>query len=325
MMRLIYVWLGPVLPAWARISLMLSKNTSGLETVLLCNRSVGDVSEVSTQYYLEDFYIPPDVLRGNGNDLRVKFRHGFWIKTTERFFVLEQFVKKFSHENIFHAELDNLIFNIADLGEKLDTVGSGLFCPRDAVDRGIASLIYINNQKSLSEFTNLALGRLNYDSNDMDILGCLLNESKNFYSLPTEISFKSSSPPPWVYVTSETASGIFDAAALGQFLFGIDPRNCNGLLYNGFENENKGYDLWKLNFEIDLQYGKATVRDSGNSKEANLYNIHVHSKLFKQFLIDGRIETIIQKINAGEKTRMSLNIGSNRLARFALRIAGFSI
>jgi hypothetical protein len=326
MTSLVYVWVGAKLPAWARLSLQLAKKTSGLEVVLLCNRSIGLVHGVARQYYIEDFYIQPQILLDSYKLARADFRRGFLIKTTERFFILHQFLSKYSIHSIFHAELDNMVFNISLLADKLNQIGYGLFCPRDAVNRGIASLIYINNPDSLKEFTDLALEKLEIDTNDMELLGECLKKSKNYYSLPTEASVSLIEDSQSLdHVSEELTEGIFDAAAIGQFLFGIDPRNCNGLLYNGFENENKGCNLWKLRFSIDLQHGRASISQNDGKNITNLYNIHVHSKLFNQLLINGRINEIIHRIHNGQKTMMSLNVLSNPLLQLFLKRLGFII
>jgi hypothetical protein len=101
----------------------------------------------------------------------------------------------------------------------------------------------------------------------------------------------------WKYVALEIIGGIFDTATLGQFLFGIDPKNCRELSYNCFESENKGCDLWKLTYEVNLQAGKASIGLRDGLSKKNLYNIHVHRKLFKKILTGGRINEIIRKIN----------------------------
>jgi hypothetical protein len=169
------------------------------------------------------------------------------------------------------------------------------------------------------------LEKLEIYSNDMELLGGLLKSSKSYYSLPTEASISLIHDKLlWEHESVEIVGGIFDAAAIGQFLFGIDPRNCKGFLYNGFENENKGFDLWKLRYLVDLESGKASVSQSDGSNKTNLYNIHVHSKLFNQLLTDGRINEIIDKIHNGEKTIMSLNLLQNRLVRLSLKLLGFS-
>jgi len=322
MTLLVYVWLGEKFPSWARSSLLLSRQTSGLSTLLLSSKKAGVVPEAEEQIYLDDFYTPPESVIYDYKTTKAIFRDAFWIKTTERFAVLEQYMKKYAKKSIFHAELDNLVFNISLLGKKLDAIGSGLFCPRDSVTRGIASLIYINNLQALGELNQGAFSPVNNESNDMELLGRLLQNSDYFYSLPTEAALNSQSPPLWNYVRPEFAGGIFDGAALGQFIFGIDPKNVNGPLYNGFENENKGIDLWSLIFSMDYKKGYASVAKNGEAGIYKLYNIHLHSKLFDELIINNRFGSILDSIHEGNTTLISVNYKGNVVIRVVRTLLG---
>ena len=322
MNSLVYVWLGDHLPSWARISLLLAKKNSGLSTLLISSRKVGAVPEVGQQIFLEDFYCQSDVIKSKYSTKKASFRDAFWIKTTERFFVLEQFMRKFSYESIFHAELDNLVFNISLLGANLDLVGSGLFCPRDSIARGIASLIYVNNIDALVELSQEAVNSSNAGLNDMELFGKLLQSSKYYFGLPTEAAFNTESSGYWNYVKPDISYGIFDSAAIGQFLFGIDPKNIKGPLYNGFENENKGYDLWRLKYSIDIEKGIASITNKDTSESKNLYNIHVHSKLFHQLIDSDHLKSILFTLDKGDKTLMSVNHRPNRFVRFLNKLTG---
>jgi hypothetical protein len=304
---LVYVWIGSSLPAWARMALKLSNLNSGVVTILISSKSIGSVPEVSEQIFLEDFYTPPKNISHEFDDMSLAFRDGFWIKTTERFFVLQQFMEEYSMKAIFHAELDNLIFDISDLSKKLDSVGVGFFCPRDSIDRGIASLVYINQVTSLKEMTDVFMKNKPGYQNDMLLLGDLLKNSNNFYSLPTENKLEVNKKELWETVNHTDLGGIFDAASIGQFLFGIDPRNSNTLLFNGFENENKGCDLWNLKFINCLERRTFQIKDNASSTRLNLYNIHIHSKLFNILSNPHKLSHVLENINSGKKTLMTLN------------------
>jgi hypothetical protein len=304
---LVYVWLGSDLPAWARVALKLSNLNCGLVTILLSSKAIGSVLEVNQQIFLEDFYTPPKNINHQFEGQRLVFRDGFWLKTTERFFVLQQYMEKYSKKSIFHAELDNLIFDISNLNKKLDSIGNGFFCPRDSMDRGIASLVYINQVISLKEMTDAFIKNMDMYQNDMLLLGSMLKKSNNFYSLPTENRFEINKTKSWATIDPNDLGGIFDAAAIGQFLFGIDPRNCNTLLFNGFENENKGCNLYSLQFAESFENGTFQVTDNVLHKSLNLYNIHVHSKLFNLLSNPRRLSHVLANINSGKKTLMTLN------------------
>jgi hypothetical protein len=311
MTKLVFIWLGNSFPDWGQKAIQLSKRFSKAKIVLITGAEVKYVDGADEHYYIEDFYIPPDSWELAKKNIDTKFRDGFWFKTTERFFVLEQFMKNYSVNSIFHAELDNLVFNISNLGPELDKIGSGVFCPRDSEDRGIASLIYINDVDALSELILLAQNNSLVDKNDMALLGYLLKSSSHFFSLSTEIAFAKQPSDNWNPIAAAKTNGIFDAAAIGQFLFGIDPRNASILLFNGFENENAGFDLWKLNYEFDLNNESFRVTCPQTSTAHNLYNIHVHSKLFHQLSNEKRVKEIINRINNKKKTLMSFDILQN--------------
>lgn len=318
---LVFVWLGARFPEWMKSALLLNQNLCGIDTILISNSAAGRVLGFKHQIFLEDFYTPPVALNVRLAGLNPRFREGFWGKTTERFFVLKQFMDKFSVSACFHAEIDNLIFDLSSLATSMNKVGKGFFCPRDSMQRGIASLVYINDKEGLNELLSLAASKDHSFDNDMYLLGHLLRTSPTFFSLPTENLFAEQESTAWTCVTSVSVAGIFDAAAIGQFLFGIDPRNTGPLLFNRFENENCGFDLKQLTYEIDIPKKSFAVIRKADGLQVNLYNLHIHSKLFKQLSDPNRLAKILNRANNGHKTLMTLNLHNNFL--FKKIVAGW--
>jgi hypothetical protein len=301
---LIFIWLGNKFPLWGLDSLKLNKETSNIPLILITSKSINKINIVDEHLYLEDFYVENDLIKRFDSN-NIEFRNGFWINTTKRFFVIYQFMKFYKFNKVFHAELDNLIFNISTLSSELDKVGNGLFCPRDSEERGIASLIYINNIESLKIMNAYFLVNKNNINNDMQLLGFFLkNDTKSYFSLPVENSLRTCT---WENINYNKIKGIFDAASIGQFLLGIDPMNINGILYNGFENENKGCNLWDLKFILNRNLKSFEIYDTITNKKVNLYNIHFHSKLFSIISNFEKLEKIIQKLNNGEKSILIYN------------------
>ena len=313
MAPLVFVWLGSRFPCWGHQALSLARSLSGLKVVLICNKSLGAIDDTDEQYFVEDFYEPPSAWHNAKHTFSTKFRNGFWLKTTERFFVLDQFIRKYKIPSLFHAELDNLIFDISSLGSSLDLLGSGFFCPRDAITRGIASLIYINDHNALIELNQFALNNNLTEKNDMTVLGHLLTNSDRFFSLPTENAFQESTP--WSKINPIQCHGIFDAAALGQFLFGIDPRNGPIRMYNGVQNENRGCDLWRLNYLVDVDKNNCMVTNQIDNQSFKLFNLHIHSKLFSQLTDSRRLDKILTRIHNGQTTLMNFDLMQNRVFR----------
>lgn len=305
---LVYVWIGKKLPVWANDSLQITKNLCGVETILLTNRGVDRCNFVNKHFYIEDFYCKSS--SSIQSRLHVdNFRDGFWVNTLERFLVLKSFMKTHGVEKIFHAELDNIVFCINNLSDKLDARGLGFFCPRDSVKRGIASLIYINDLSSMECFEEINLSAAGVNFNDMTFLGEKLQSSNQFISLPTENSLESGASKRWAFIDPLEAGGIFDAASIGQYLFGIETRNTFFPRFNGFVNENSGSKLKDLQFKLNLTNGMSFVNGSNHDVDYRLYNIHVHSKIFSQIKHENIFNLIVNKINLGKKTMIKRKFG----------------
>ncbi len=203
----------------------------------------------------------------------------FWTFTSLRFFVLRDYILSHQCTKFYHAELDNVIFQLEELDNRLDSVGKGLFVPRDSEDRAIASLIYCNSIPSMLLLCEL-YGNHNI-INDMHALGIFAQLYNNyFFSLPTESCKANSSL--FDIVSPSICGGLFDAAAVGQYLFGIDPRhNRYRPTKSQFVNENSKVDWKKIKIRIDnnKRILLCDHSESDNSPHSeNLYNLHLHSK-----------------------------------------------
>jgi hypothetical protein len=315
---LIFIWIGNEIPSWALRSLNLAVKMSNIPVILLCNRNINIKINGLTLINIEDFYsLQHDVWLKNIKDLFKKYRDGFWIKTTERFLVLNAFVKKYNIPKFFHAELDNLIFDISKLSNVLDEVGSGFFCPRDQKDRGIGSLVYCNNINALEQMADTILsGKIRFE-NDMKLLGFLLENNKLFHTLPNESCFNSRKNNLWETISPNLTKGIFDAASIGQYILGIDPRNTGIVLRNGQVDIliNAGCRLEHLRFNYNDYSNTFKINDLDSRKEFNLYNLHVHSKLFKKIENKKTFYKILNRLNENKYTLLSINFLRNKIFR----------
>jgi len=316
---LVFVWLGDALPDWAKIALRIAGRTSGLSTVLIGSRKIGVVDGVARQVWLEDFYEPPEDKWAAKKGIKFGFRNGFWRKAFERFIVLEQYVAKYGVSALFHAEADNLLFHVDELTQRLDTAGEGLFCPRDAKNRGVASLVYINDTSTLRQMVETFFDDRISVTSDMELLGYMLQHNSQFYSLPTERALNDEPLREWSAVSIDTTNGIFDANAIGQFMFGIDPRNGGVFMRNGFLNEYHGCELWNLHITLDVEAAECILNSKASiESEVPLYNIHVHSKLFKTIADPRQLSRIIGRLNNGRTTLLSVRLSQWRPIRAVL-------
>jgi hypothetical protein len=286
------VYLGKALPDYAKSSLRMATQSSGLDIRLLTNvnpsqlRDLGDIALLNTQ----DFYDPapfqafaPRIL----NDL--KFRKEFYSHVVERFFVLHQYIRKSNLQSLFHAELDQLLFGVDELLSNINHSNyRGLFFPFHSPNEAVASIFYCNSSDAFTEFLDFAT-RSGPFLNDMDLLAQFARSSPEaVVRLPTLSSPRDES----VFGKSDLRSldfsqsrGFVDAAQIGQWVGGADPRNYP--LYR--RPRTKFVDVWKeglLTFEDlqDLHFNYSTVDSlldvsSSHFQHARLYNLHLHSKL----------------------------------------------
>jgi hypothetical protein len=149
-----------------------------------------------------------------------QFRNGFWISTTARFYYIGILMKLFNLRNVFHIENDVMLYetidNLYNYIEKIENVNeiNKICMVQDSKDRVIPSILYFPNTDTIDELTQYITTSIKSSSNfinDMNILGSFENK----YLLPTL-------PDSNVF----RGQGIvFDGAAMGQYLGGVDYKN----------------------------------------------------------------------------------------------------
>ena len=303
---LIFVWIGKYLPSFAIESLLFAKQNNSSRDVLIClsRKPSSIICKRLEKEGIKVFIVDNEKNKPHlGINIKKFFSNDFWINTSLRFFYLDYLIKHLKINKFFHAELDNAIFKLDGLEKKLDQFGDGLFVPRDAKDRAIASLLYCNRTRSLSELT-LLYSKTKPPKNDMDALGIYSRDyPKYFFSLPTESYVKNKQY--WNLIDPKNCDGLFDAAAIGQYMLGVDPIHRKGKpSYNLFVNENSKINWNRVIFATDEQkiFLNITNKISDNYQ---LYNLHIHSKnwkAFKSLLTNGNI---LKKLNKGEKSIIS--------------------
>jgi hypothetical protein len=291
-----FVYLGESLPNYAKASLDLAVRFSGLEVHLLGNSELrSDVSSKNVIFTaIEDFYSPSEFGRASKSILSDKsFRNGFWLKTLERFFVIEQYMKATELQDLFHAELDQLLFRNDILLSKLGSLGHrGLFFPFHSPTKGVASVFFCNKREALRSLIDYSL--MNEFESEMTLLADWAGSAPDqVFALPTLSSVLNSYHEgvieQVIEVPHEEIGGVVDAAELGQWVGGIDPRNVpvSDIPKNKFVNTtDKGErclsieQLHKLEFELDKNDGVLSV-NFDKQKSFVIYNLHLHSKAHK--------------------------------------------
>lgn len=234
------------------------------------------------------------------------FRNGFWVSTTSRFFYIERFMELFKLDKVFHIESDVMIYEnlqtIYDLCKKCNP--DKLYMVQDSDNRVIPSILYIPGREHLIKLNDYIINILTNHKNNT---GIVVNDMVLLGSYPDKNYF------PYKFDNDTRINNIifdkyiFDGAAIGQYLGGVDPNNipnvkkvdyiCNptSKMYgNGFVNETCDF---KPNSEnVDFFLKDIYLNDKTNilipfckrenDRETDLRqiaNLHVHSKQLYQF------------------------------------------
>ena len=205
------------------------------------------------------------------NKLNTTFRNGFWKNTSKRLFVLYTYLKTKDYQNTLHIENDILLYkNISTFQFE-----NKLHLTMDSPNRCIPGIIYIPNYTFLEPL----ITHYNYSENDMVNMATFYNKNKSMCkTFPIIKKNKYFNKKSLYFKYFDIFEGIFDAAAMGQYLGGIDPKNKPGNAI-GFINETC---LVKYNvYKFIWKEGKPYIKIDG--KEVPIYNLHIHCKNLKKF------------------------------------------
>lgn len=215
----------------------------------------------------------------NNTSLDKSFRNGFWYLTSLRFFYVYELMKKYDIVNVIHLENDVLIYyNCHELSSYINN--QFMYIPFDTYKRNIASIMYIPNKEIYKKILD------NYDFNKNDMENFCLIKQKTGLIENFPIFIKSDNltrEQNYVSENSDKFPFIFDAAAIGQYLGGVDPRNTPGNT-RGFINETcvihyNNYHIW---FEEINGTKKPFIQI--NDKKVPIFNLHIHSKNLINFV-----------------------------------------
>lgn len=226
------------------------------------------------------------------------WRGGFWRYVVERFFLIQEFMHKFHEENIIHFEYDNLIYaNINEYENKLESFSNStkILLPTDGDKRCIPGFVFIPNEKSLLKFCRFY--NRNYTihvNNDMIAFSAFMDKNPEYCDslpvVPEEYTMNKKSLTSLQNIThykiNRLSNGenqlniLFDAAAFGQFIGGIDKRNMEDPSKSsiGFINPDAAYNVKDFKFEWKTFDELRKPYIQFNNKEYPLFNLHIHSK-----------------------------------------------
>jgi len=312
--KVIFVYLGKRLPKYGPASIEISEQFSGLDITFLGNSILRKQIKSSSVDFIstEDFYDPLNFMEISSKiNLPYAYRNGFWHKTLERLFVLHQYMEVYKVQSIFHAELDQALFRCDKLLKSIEeSQFRGIAFPFHTIDRGVASVLYCNDVKSLESILNFAKGRSSFN-NEMELISQWAIDNPHMVKLlPTLASVVKKSDifqRSGLEIISPTEiDGFVDALQIGQWVGGQDPRNVpirispkNKYVESPSEEILTFNDLLKL--ELNLSADGSLLISYDEMKIFRLYNLHVHSKIHPWIVKSkGNLNRLLNESNKSE-------------------------
>lgn len=211
------------------------------------------------------------------------FRNNFWFTSLARIFALCDYVIS-KNVSILHIESDVLVssdipidqFAKCDRPIAFTVVGRG---------SGVASIMWIKNATAAIQLRDYAAKSAEEDpmTTDMKILGHFQEDYpqlvRTLASFPTKSgeSCKSLSPEileDFTY-TENLFGGYFDAADIGRYLLGDDPRNHRGMKHLREELDTS----YLIPREFKYRYSvPRNFLDTETTPNSRFFSLHIHSK-----------------------------------------------
>ncbi len=307
---IVFIHIGPHPPAYLGIALRQARLFNpNIRLILLASNPEALTPAISEDRHLNLEIVTTGSLTASSahrvflehTSLDRSFRNGFWLYTSERFFFLEELMRIHHLTNVFHLENDNLLYS--DLIRMLPIFKAhypGIAATCDAPDRCVPGFVFINQAAALSAFADFAAETVCQQSenryNDMTLLGAfhrthgpatidLLPIITPGYPEPLGSRLGCRPVNPEIYSRHfDDFNSLFDAAAIGQYLGGIDPANSQSRETSGFINETSIFNpsLYEYRWSRDAQNRRVPVI----IEQENIYkinNLHIHSKKLEFF------------------------------------------
>jgi len=299
-MPIVFIHLGNAPPAYWMDAVKQARVWNP-ETPIICISSViQDYGFGEVWIAVDDIPIGESHKRFRGTTLLPGeyYDKGFWQWTTERLFVLEDWMRWKDVTECFHVENDNMIYqNISDIVPLLREVSPGLSttfqgqgAKRDSV-RACFSVLYCSSVNALANFVfYLAASPSSMAEMERGGLYWLDTPDECSYLPTAAVGVVLDSEKYRSWFEDERFNGVsvvFDSAMYGQFLGGIDTRGAVPVVGEGKGHISPDSEMrvdqyehvWRKD-ELGRRY--PTITDTGG-KVWKIANLHIHCKRLHEF------------------------------------------
>lgn len=291
--EIVFVQLGEKLPAHLISNLILVNQLFPSISINLLTSPVNKFNSkvpgfVSISTFQPDLKL--DLLLKN-KSRNLAFRNGFWRYSLERLFAIADFHLTRPEKSLLHIESDVLLLNGFPLGN-FSSLEKIAWMTVDA-KKDIASLMYFPNAELSQEFSRDLFNFVSSDTSptDMTALNSLRRNNSHKYTLLPTWSHESEELHTNLSADGESNSmfghGIFDAAGIGMWLTGIDPRNNYGITkyFASHLFEEGAFYVNPSAFMLEVSQNGKIFYKTENS-DLQVFNLHVHSKSSRVFSQD---------------------------------------
>jgi hypothetical protein len=249
------VHLGQELPPWLSATIVQARHFNNCPIYLVAEAAAHKRGAIpahpnTTKIVLEDIGISDKQRAFHAiSPLDREFRGGFWTYTTERFFVIETAIGALGLRNVAHLENDALLYtDIETLAPRLSKLYTSVAATFLNDDCCVPSFVYLLGAEAATKLSEAVLWvfdkllsspqypTLRSQVNDMLLLAILRMNCENVIdhlpkvppNYPGQLRSEMGHVPvdPSRYTKNfEDLNFVFDGAALGQYLGGIDPQN----------------------------------------------------------------------------------------------------
>jgi len=288
---IVFIHLGAAPPPYMRIAVTQARRWNPAAPIF-CLSSVVESYGVG-ETWVDAGDIPMSAAHKRFRDITPL--RGFWQWTTERLFILEEWMRWKDIEECFHFENDNLIYEdislitplLRETSRGLSTTFQGQGAARNSL-RICLSALYC---KSVDALGNLAMYLAGTASNVNEMERCGLywqdtpEECSFLPTVPLGSTLESEAFRSWIEDARFSSIGcVFDSSTHGQYLGGTDANYSP--IGPGYINPDSDYRadqfvyIW-ITDEVGRRYPSIADKDGRQWKIANL---HIHCKRLQEFI-----------------------------------------
>lgn len=290
---IVFIHIGGPPPPYTHIAIEQARRWNPDNPIIFISSVIEDYGAKETWVDIAD--IPMSAAHQRFRD--VTPLEGFWKWTTERLFVLEDWMRLKGVKECIHFEYDNMIYQdlsamiplLRRISPGLSTTFQGQGAKQDSV-RACFSVVYCSSVDALTNFTEfLASNRLNSD--EMQLGGLYWQDTPEecsfFATTPVGVTLKSETCRHWLEDERFKEVGcIFDASNYGQYLGGVDPKYHVNNTTPGFINPDcdfraDQYEYVWITDDVGRRY--PTIKDK-EGRQWKIANLHIHCKRLHEFV-----------------------------------------